>query len=888
MNRFKWVTFYIYLSVSVVAHSACAHSLDLDPIALQTAAIQQAQRINQVPTELRAQGVELSPEDDASFHALAHKLETESTRPDFGKKVESALQNVGSDLEKLGIDFLKGVGYAGSTAYSLSIAPLLFGKEFTEGLILGHEADKDLQALWSGSAGIATVYFTFSGLGALGYSYGGPVLATGLGIVAVNVILCARHEQTNPSLKRYCGGTSHILSVISGVSERTGEKLGEFIRAGSVDVFKAIFERGRPDTATPTASGISDKPAAVSEMDKEPAKSPIEHPGDLPLTPASRNVVEADLNKIMSKAGFASPSIELNDVYFSNEKNSVSVQCTPTKISLSVSASPAEWSATFYYGLQKLGFLFPHPRVQISPTLNAARSQCGMTFQWNPRLKYRGFHLHTEHPNEWVAGFLQGQSTIAEDTIRWLARNGQNLFEIVLLRSIDLDSYTRNLSPSFSLAKDFGILRGLSVSFELAQQESYRLVEPFYINLSPSEKQLLSSIQKLEKSVDFDFMAADLGTTEFTPTSYDGTLKWIEIARKELEASGKRFFTKNHISTGQSNQQYGNFNLITQFAAPSVGAMPHTVMFYSFNDGYTPVYGNQNFGEMASFLATQTAKRPTWYFPETSYWVGQDIDVPLFLTDYLVARSQDFDLLERVGGTGQIDFTSGQELGYWLMDWTLALLNNRENAGNPLAGLMLLGEDRTVWESILSFQTKHMKDDQLIAILSSSTLLDELFTPFKNPVHARNTLWQLKSQPARLQDEIKRLQSAVSELPNLEGVKNQELKNLLEITHSRIKHALAVRESLAARDSATRTDWLDQAKTIRLDSTQLIQSVIASYNRYPETSIYDWRSNPTSFDFGYLWTAKTLHFWEREESMAKTGNFSAFFDNIYDPLKMLF
>jgi len=73
-------------------------------------------------------------------------------------------------------------------------------------------------------------------------------------------------------------------------------------------------------------------------------------------------------------------------------------------VTLEITAPDEEWAPTFYYGLQRLGFLFPHPRMQVSPTEAQLRSRCGERFEWRPRLRYRGFHFYTKHPGEWVPG----------------------------------------------------------------------------------------------------------------------------------------------------------------------------------------------------------------------------------------------------------------------------------------------------------------------------------------------------------------------------------------------------------------------------------------------------------------------------------------------------
>ena len=57
----------------------------------------------------------------------------------------------------------------------------------------------------------------------------------------------------------------------------------------------------------------------------------------------------------------------------------------------------------------------------------------------------------------------------------------------------------------------------------------------------------------------------------------------------------------------------------------------------------------------------EVGHREVWYWPESSYWVGFDSSVPLLLLPYLDSRYEDLLLMERLGVTGHLTFTSGWE-----------------------------------------------------------------------------------------------------------------------------------------------------------------------------------------------------------------------------------
>ncbi len=47
---------------------------------------------------------------------------------------------------------------------------------------------------------------------------------------------------------------------------------------------------------------------------------------------------------------------------------------------------------------------------------------------------------------------------------------------------------------------------------------------------------LRTNLNELQDNLTFDFATLELGSSEFTSTSYSKTLEWLEIARVELEA----------------------------------------------------------------------------------------------------------------------------------------------------------------------------------------------------------------------------------------------------------------------------------------------------------------------------------------------------------------
>lgn len=73
-----------------------------------------------------------------------------------------------------------------------------------------------------------------------------------------------------------------------------------------------------------------------------------------------------------------------------------------------------------------------------------------------------------------------------------------------------------------------------------------------------------------------------------------------------------------------------------------------------------------------------------------------------------------------------------------------------------------------------------------------------------------------------------------------------------------------------------------------LDAAAAIVRLREAAYRVPADRIAAWRPNPTAYDFGYLWTARTLFFWWRDEGKAVDRPWSPAYQNIIDPLDMAF
>jgi hypothetical protein len=553
------------------------------------------------------------------------------------------------------------------------------------------------------------------------------------------------------------------------------------------------------------------------------------------------------------------------------EGDTVSIHCRNEKFFLIVK-SGEERMSVMMKGLREMGFLFPHPMIQITPDVKRMKKACGKEYHWRPALKYRGSHLHTLHPSEWMEAFLQspGNPEIATRTVRWLAHNQQNLLDLSLLRVPD-ERIQRQVGPPFSFARTLGIHTGVSIGMAVQQQKTYKLLTLFQAIFGwGAEKKIREGLETLTTILPLSFVVLEAGTSEFTPTNYEKTLDWLNLSADILQKKNIALFTKVHVSTNQTSVKWGNYNFLPTHAHPNVGVLPHTVMFYGLLDKKAPMYGNVDFSAIRKFLLKEKDIRPTWYYPETGYWVAMDSDIPLLLTDYLKVRAEDMEFLHNNGIEGNLNFTTGHALGGWLYDWNNALVTDLDYAFDPLIALKLLDEPVKLWQEHMDFQHEWFKEKGMIAMLSSANLQDELSSTHR--IHDRKTMKELSGSRKSLKAEIKLLEEALPHWPSLD-VKNPELRKLLEVTKLRHIHALYIRKYLLHE----KKEDIDQAKIARLKAKEIILSLMPLPSNYPMLPIFKMHENPTSYKFGYVYPAAETFYWEREERQI--------IDKVFFPLK---
>lgn len=600
--------------------------------------------------------------------------------------------------------------------------------------------------------------------------------------------------------------------------------------------------------------------------------------------------ISSDLEVILRLARLPPGTIAVGDFTVidyddSLTKNTATLSVQENVVKISVTAKIEEIAATFYNSLHKLEFYFPHPLMQLNPKMEKllvhAEKKSKARLEWKPRFANRGFHLRTDYPNEWFKGFLQNDGKIALQYIMWLVRNQQNVLEIVLLNSVSKAETAKCLREPFRLANQFGVKCGIRLSLE-SQMNS---TTAHLINTSITDDLQLKK-DEIKQSIDeyintypisFDFLSLDLGMSGRSSLSPESQILLIEEVRNILAPNKRKLFVKvNCNAKGESEPTLTD---------PAIGAFPSTTLFYGLNDANAGVCGNNDFSATRLLIFQEAHERPCWYHPETSSYLGQGLDVPLLLTDTLIARQADMKIAEDAGVEGHIASTCGMGMGHWLIDWTVALLNNKDYATDPYIGLNRMGEDVKVWENEVKFQTTFFKENSVLGMIVSALSVNDIKS---NSVVRRNTLKDLYNDSEKNKAEIEILNRAVADMPEVDNsIYVPELKQMISVTHLRVQHALYLRLAIRASQEGNfdaKSHFLITAKSSRDKALSIIGSIVEqSGNHYSNSGVFskEW-INPTGYNFGYLWPASCLTLWEREEDAVNTGRYEEVVTNIYD------
>jgi hypothetical protein len=597
---------------------------------------------------------------------------------------------------------------------------------------------------------------------------------------------------------------------------------------------------------------------------------------------------------------------------------------------LRLKACSPEGVACGLYGLLqgKMGFRFHHPRESVIPNYRRWPLPKQFTFSGRPRFEKSGFHLHTMHPIELAEQILNPDFPGAfEDVTRyidWLARNGQNSMQFVLLRGIDRDRWPRHAVRFVEYAHRRGVMCGVQISLSMLQQQAFQaiiLLRPY-----PGYRRQVDDTLAWLFQVPWDFVSLEPTMGEHLPF-LNRLVPDIQIHLERQVA--ERFHALLLLGT----HVIGGADVPREPQLAGSGILVHSVMCYSVSETTAPVYGNRNQCFMLQTAQKEQSRRETWYWPESSYWVGFDTPIPLLLLPYLDARRQDIETMARLGVSGHLTFTSGWEWGYWLIDWSIARWSweyrdsqtiRQSNSLTPLLEILPDPRLRPMWKEALRLQNRYLKERDLMRFMAAATPFSELPHPFDKPFQPTPEFHYAQLLRSATMEEVNRqLGKPISDLEEYArsmGALSQRMEAILEKDESvgsaadiqrtlarelvralavsalRAQHRAMTLRALSAKagertgevvkDKSTSATWLTNARLVRYKALDLVKRQETGY-RYPLSFVARRFDGMTAYPFGYLYPASRLFFWEREEEQIEHERFDPLFMNLWDVSRTL-
>jgi hypothetical protein len=504
------------------------------------------------------------------------------------------------------------------------------------------------------------------------------------------------------------------------------------------------------------------------------------------------------------------------------------------------------------YNLMELtGKRFLYYKQEFTPNINNAKlpaNNFSMSFNTPNLMKLRGFSPHLYHPIPLSVAFHNPSDKhfeMIKEYLDWLVKNKQNY---VIFPMLELDKKNKYLpirdenKPKFkewvtfaNKIVNYAHKRGIKISIKLAfanfvSANSFA-IDPFKamgqsidldnrwkeikkVEKNTNSKEFKDKLEReynellkkyseedfkdIKKLVD-DFMQISwdeitwhLGTSEFSPTNDDLTINWMNDTYKYIKTNYPNvdMAVRSHVPPKPFSEKYNDsyFHLI-KFANSGINELIHTVQAYSLTD-YAPVYGTGNFEHKLKYLFFANPERKEIYYPESSYWVTYDVDIPMFLPVYILNRKQDIDIVKKIDHLdGHATFTTAWEWGYWFNDYISAQMQvSPEKSLHELLNesFTIFGKAQTplveLFKDVMITQQKLLLDKNLHKYMKGVSWLTDFGITLKNNPLVNTFIEGTNSTPERLKPQTLNKWSK-KELDNFIQNDLQEMELLMNKFH---------------------------------------------------------------------------------------------------------
>ena len=571
----------------------------------------------------------------------------------------------------------------------------------------------------------------------------------------------------------------------------------------------------------------------------------------------------------------------------------------------------AQWA--IYDFVERIGVRYFHPEETYFPQGPIWPAE-PLDVDESPSFLLRSMNVHRTHPVE-LSPPLTDAARLQMDDLqrRWIEWS-------VKMRQTLASGWDTEWVGDLAYRRGFS--RGAGFNLLNAQQGGRPILDPD--DPRPEEEQIAEAIEEdmadvagLPPVTRFDFQ---FNPSEFTVAGEEDTVRRLTFITDYISERWPdvSIWTINHGTHQEPGPIYGiRFFDLSELAPPALGVKVHSLMFYGL-DRAAPVYGNESFDYFRTWIEEQQQVRRIIWYPESSWWLTFDLPVPLYLAPVtLEARGRDIEILEpwlatdpeaATGVHGHHLFTSGQEWGYWMIDYCTAKMAWDADLGwegclDWVTAAFAEGDTiGRVLREVAARQVVDLRDPDLLAMLVGSDDETEAaaaagidFHPLP-PAPASLLAWDdarvAAFRAASLDpldamaddydawaDEIEAT-LAVQSLAQAPWVR--EIRDGLRIFALRARHARAVYDTaLALRDAVAAADFeaisvAEQGVTVARELTEEARAVVTAreddYRYHRDLSIAgdelgsgDEVPNRTVYPFRVLSRTHRLFYWTRPD-----------------------
>ena len=575
------------------------------------------------------------------------------------------------------------------------------------------------------------------------------------------------------------------------------------------------------------------------------------------------------------------------------------------------------------YGLAQLlevaGFRFYHPRATRVPAnvvLPAAAPEYGVTY--TPQKALRGLHLHTLHPIEPYFDFWEPSPEHldgARRVVDWVVKNRGNFINWTALDNIRNDPATAAAWHDHTAAiLDYAHARGLTVGIEVELfhggnlQHAYDLLTDEDIAAGDTHAVLVDKLSALLGDLPFDKVTLSFG--EFFGSSPDVFIQQVNNAYDAVQTVRPGMETSALVHVGNAPNQHVQYMgmdilyyFLVKYVNPAIVPWIHSVMYFNLFEDTGGAYQHDDFSLHRQYLLDRLqANQPVAYYPEDAYWVTFDNAVPAYLPVYIYSRALDITQIDQqsaaMGGAPlgeHIAFSSGWEWGYWQNDYaSLRMSYHTPDRWQDVIDAMFApyGKDGAALaaqiEALAQAQHDGLIGQRLASYVAGTDALLEAgydsgiisephrpsFTEIAAMSAADRAAYEATVLPAL--DQLAAATDAAYKAVDALGIAHDEtwyseVHDGMAVDGDRVRFIAALYRAAAMSadggDAGTIDGLLATADAALADARKVVAHRDAHLHDPTPSRILDEGTNSTVYQYGYLNTADTLCYWERERGL---------------------